>query len=160
MVTNWATSFSHNKNRGFRRFLVLSYHFVFFGCPIIGNFLKIAFFEKEKGCKNWVFQILCFKFIFWKFSFLGLLKYYKNRGFSRFLCFCYWKIRKRQKNDNWNFWIRVSFPKMAVSWRTSVFQKTLLKPLFLYCFWVHAFWAKVSKNEILDAHQKREKIDW
>ena len=30
MVTNWATPFSHYKNRGFRWFLVLSYQFVFF----------------------------------------------------------------------------------------------------------------------------------
>ena len=30
----------------------------------------------------------------------------------------------RQKNDNWNLWILVFFgPKIAVSWRTSAFQK-------------------------------------
>ena len=41
MVTNWATSISHYKNRGFRRFLVLNYHFVcFFGVQLFANFLK------------------------------------------------------------------------------------------------------------------------
>ena len=46
--TNWAKSFSHYKNRGFRRFLVLSYHFVLFSCvQLFANSLKIAFLENR-----------------------------------------------------------------------------------------------------------------
>ena len=81
MATNWATSFSHYKNRGFRWFLVLSYHFVFFCVQLFANFLKLAFFNK-KGAKIGFFNFLCFKLLFWQFSFLGLQKHYKNRDFS------------------------------------------------------------------------------
>ena len=49
-------------------------------------------------------------------------------------------------------------PKMAVSWRTSAFQKKGLKPLFYSVFRVRAFWAKLSKREILDTHLKKKKI--
>ena len=38
--------------------------------------------------------------------------------------------------------------------------KPCWNPCFYSVFWVHAFWAKVSKKEILDTHQKMEKIDW
>ena len=56
------------------------------------------------GAKIGFFKFLCFKLIFGKFSFLGLLKHYKNRGFSRFLCFLFLKEKKgKKKNDNWNF---------------------------------------------------------
>ena len=37
---------------------LLSYHFVFFLCPIIWQISKIAFFKK--GCKNWFFQFSVF----------------------------------------------------------------------------------------------------
>ena len=134
MVTNWATSFSHYKNRGFRRFLVLNYHFVLFLCPIICQFSKNSLFRK-KGAKFGFFGFPCFKFIFWKFSFLGLLKHYNIMGFSRFLSFFVEGEEKGKKHDNWNFWIWVLFcPKMAGSWCITAFQKTLLKPLFLSCF--------------------------
>ena len=61
-VINWAKSkvstgprsFSHYKNRGFRRFFVQLSLCVFFGAQLSGNFLKIAFLKK--GCTNWVFQ--------------------------------------------------------------------------------------------------------
>ena len=56
MVTNWATQWLLTgprhvrtiKNRGFKRFLVLSYHFVFFCVQLFANFLKIAF--SKTGC--------------------------------------------------------------------------------------------------------------
>ena len=52
-------------------------------------------------------------------------------------------------------------PKMAVSWRKTVFQKMgCWNPYFYSVFWVRAFLAKLSKREILDTHQKKEKIDW
>ena len=50
------------------------------------------------------FKFLCFKLIFGKFSSLGLIKHYKNRGFSRFLFFLFLTEKKgKKKNDNWNF---------------------------------------------------------
>ena len=56
------------------------------------------------GAKIGFFKFLCFKLFFGKFSFLGLLKHYKNRGFSRFLCFLFLKEKKgKKKIDNWNF---------------------------------------------------------
>ena len=55
MLLSGPSWFSHYKNRGFWRFFLLSYHFVFFCVQLFANFLKIAFFEK--GSKNWVFQI-------------------------------------------------------------------------------------------------------
>ena len=70
-VNNWAKSksitgprsFSHYKNRGFRRFFLLSYHCVFFCSQLSGSFLKIAFLEK-KGAKIGFFNFLCFEFKF------------------------------------------------------------------------------------------------
>ena len=51
--------FSHYKNKSFRRLFLLSYHFVFFLCPVICQFSKNSLFRK-KGCKKWVFQISLF----------------------------------------------------------------------------------------------------
>ena len=104
MVTNWATSFSHYKNRGFRWFLVLSYQFVFFVFSYF-QFSKNSLFQK-RGAKIGFFNFQCFKLFFWKFSFLGLLKHYKNRGFSNF------GVVEREENrpkkcDNWNLGILV-----------------------------------------------------
>ena len=38
-----------------------------------------------------------------------------------------------------------------------LFKKKGLKPLFYSVFWVRAFWAKVSKREILKSHQEKWK---
>ena len=56
------------------------------------------------GAKIGFFKFLCFKLIFGKLSFLGLLKHYKNRGFQQnFVFFAFEKRKKaRKKNDNWN----------------------------------------------------------
>ena len=49
-------------------------------------------------------------------------------------------------------------PKMAVSWRTSAFQKKRAWNPYCYSvFWVRAFWAKVSKKEISKSHQEKWK---
>ena len=55
---------------------------VFLVCvQLIGNFLKIAFFKK-KGAKIG-FSIFCVLSLnFGNSLFVGLLKHYKNRGFS------------------------------------------------------------------------------
>ena len=99
-----AKLFLANKNSGLKRFLHTQLSFsVLFCAQLSGSYLKIAFFSKN-GCKNWVFQMsVFFKLIFGKFSFLGLLKHYTNRGFSRFLCFLFLNEKKGKKNDNWNF---------------------------------------------------------
>ena len=93
-VINWAKSklltgprsFSHYKNRGFRRFCLGSIVIVcvcvcvcvfFFGAQLSGNFLKIAFFKK--GAKIEVFQFsVCLTLNFENSLFLGLLKHYKK----------------------------------------------------------------------------------
>ena len=69
--------------------------FSVFLCPLIWQLSKNSLFQK-KGAKIGFFKFLCFKLIFGKFSFLGLLKHYKNRGFSRFLFFVF-EREKRQK---------------------------------------------------------------
>ena len=94
-VNNWAKSksiigprsFSHCKNRGLRRFLGLSYHCVcvcvcvcFFCSQLSGSFLKIAFLKKR--VQKLGFPIFCVLSLKFENSFLGLLKHYKNRGFS------------------------------------------------------------------------------
>ena len=71
IVTNWATSFSHYKNRGFRWFLVLSCQFVFFCFQLFANFLKIAFFKKrvqKLGFQFSVFEVWILKIIFFRFA--------------------------------------------------------------------------------------------
>ena len=71
IVTNWATSFSHYKNRGFRWFFGCSVISLCFFCfQLFFSYLKIAFFKKGVQ-KLFFFNFLCFKLIFWKFSFLG-----------------------------------------------------------------------------------------
>ena len=76
---------------------------------------------------------------------------------QNFVFFVVEREQKRQTKDNWNFWFWFFCTKMAVSWRTSVFQtKPCWNPYFYSVFWVRAFWAKVSKKEILDTHQKRK----
>ena len=75
-------------------FCTHSYHLVFFLCPIIWQLSKNILFQKM-GAKIGFFKFLCFKLIFGKFSFLGLLKHYKNRGFSRCLCFFVFEKEKK-----------------------------------------------------------------
>ena len=129
----------------------------FFCAQLSGNYLKIAFFKK--GVQNWVFffNFLCFRFNFWKLSFLGLLKHYKNRGFSWCWCFTLLKETEGKKNDNWNFWILFFCPKMAVSWRITFFPKMpCSNPYFYRVFWVRVFWAKLLKKAIFGHPQKRK----
>ena len=75
----------------------------FFCAQLSGSYLKIAFLKKR--VQKLGFSNFCVLSYFLENSlFLGLLKHYKNRGFSIFLCFLFLKEKKRQeKNDNWNF---------------------------------------------------------
>ena len=96
MVTNWATSISHYKNRGFKRFAGVQLSFcVFLWCPIICQFSKNSLFSK-KGCNKLGFSIFCV-LTFASSLFLGLLKPYENRGFSTFSFFVVEREEKRQK---------------------------------------------------------------
>ena len=47
MVTNWATSFSRYKNRGFRRFFGAQLSFCVFWYPVIFQFYKNSLFQKR-----------------------------------------------------------------------------------------------------------------
>ena len=56
---------------------------VFFCVQLFSSFLKIAFFKK--GCKKMGFSMFSVLSYFFENSlFLGLLKHYRNRGFSNF----------------------------------------------------------------------------
>ena len=119
------------KNSGFKRFVLhTQLSFCGFLCPIIWQFSKHSLFQK-KGAKIGFFNFQCFKF--WKFSFLGFLKHYENRGFSNFFVwFCCWKGRKQAKiitgiSGFWFFWSKNGrfVTHMCFS---------MLKLLFLKCF--------------------------
>ena len=96
-VIIWAKLFLAYKNSGFKRFLAHTVIILcFFLCPIIWQLSKNSLFQK-KGAKNGFFKFLCFKLIFGKFSFLGLLKHYKIGVSADFCVFCFWKRKKGKK---------------------------------------------------------------
>ena len=102
------------KNRGFKRFVLhtqLSFC-VFFCAQLSGNFLKIAFLKKRVQKLGFsIFSVLSLNF-----EFFGLLKHYKNRGFSNFLCFLLLKEKKTGKKMMTGIYEFCFFgPKMAVS---------------------------------------------
>ena len=117
MVNNWATSRLITGPRHFYTikigvsgdFWVLSYQFVFFFCfQLFANFLKIAFFKKR--VQKLGFSIFCVLSLNFENShFLGLQKHYKNRGFSRFLCFLFLKEKKigqkKMITGIYKFWV-------------------------------------------------------
>ena len=75
--------------------------------------------------------------------------------------FCCWKRRKREKIDNWNFWFWFFCRKMAVSWRTSVFQKKPCWNPYFYSVLGCAFLGQgVKKREFWTPTKRRltEKI--
>ena len=78
-------------------FCTLSYHFVFLFCAqLSGNFLKITFFKRRVQKLGFsFFSVLSLNFE--NYLFLGLLKHYKNRGFSNCLCFVLLKEKKTGK---------------------------------------------------------------
>ena len=132
-----------------------------FGAQLSGNFIKIAFFKY--AAKIGFFKFLCFKFKFWKLSFLGLLKHYKTRGFRAFLGFSCWKRRKRPKrmitgisyfgrfwSTNGRFVTQICFPRNG-----------LLRPLFLIAFFGGTlFGPSGQKREILDTRAKNLTDNW
>ena len=115
----WAKLFLAYKNRGFKRFLAHTHterelSFSVFFCPIIWQLSENNLFQKR--VQKLGFSIFCVLSLKFENSlFLGLLKHYKDRGFSRFLFFVVEREETSKKKDNWNFWIWVFCPKMAVS---------------------------------------------
>ena len=163
MVTNWATSFSHYRNRGFRwLFWCSDISLCFFCFQLFPNFLQIAFFKK--GGKNKVFSIFSVLSLNFENSlFLGLLKHYKNRVSAIFWGFLLLREKKiGQKYDNWNLWILVFWSKNGSFVTHICFStKKCLKPCFYSVFWVRAFWAKVSKKVKFEKPaRKKENSDW
>ena len=137
-------------------FCTLSYHFVFFLCPIIWQFSRNSLFRK-KGAKIGFFNFQCFKFKFWKFCFFGLLKHYKNRGFSNFLCFLFLKEKKTGKKTFYEFWLFWSKNGRFVT--HICFQKKGPEtPIFIVFLGCALFGPSCQKREILDTHPKKKKI--
>ena len=164
MLNNWATSFSHYKNRVFRWFLVLSYQFVFFFCfQLFFSFLKMAFFKK--GVQKLGFPIFSVLSYFFENSlFLGLLKHYKNRGFSWFEVFLLLKEKKiGKKNDNWNLWIWFFFVQKWPFCDAHLLskQKGPETPIFIVFGGWAVFGPRCQKRKNLKSHPKtKRKNDW
>ena len=135
---------------------------MFFCVQLFANFLKIASFKKR--VQKFFFSNFCVLSLNFENSlFLGLLKHYKNRGFSQFLWFLLLKKKKKAKNnDNWNFWFGF-FLVQKWPFRDAhlFFKKNLLKPLpppiFIVFFGCALFGPSCQKREILDTHQNKRK---
>ena len=133
---------------------------MFFWCPIIWQLSKNSLFQK-KGAKNGVFKFLCFKLSYGKFSFLGLLKHYKNRGFSRFLCFFFEREKRQEKNDNWNFriWFFLSKNGRFVTHNFFPKKKKAETPIFIVFLGARFLGQGVKNRQFLDTLSKKEKFD-
>ena len=152
------------KNSGFKRFVLhtqLSFC-VFFLSPIFWQFSKNSLFQKQR-CKNWVFQFFSVLSLNFENSlFLGLLKHYKNRGFSKILCFVLLKEKKTGKkkmitgiyefgffwSKNGRFVTHICFSK----------KKAPETPIFIVFFGCALFGPSCQKREILDTRPKKKKI--
>ena len=69
----WPRSFSHYKNRGFRRFFFAQVSLcVFFCSQLLANFLKVAFFKKR--VQKLGFSIFCVLSLNFEISFFRFAK--------------------------------------------------------------------------------------
>ena len=112
------------------------------------------------GSKIGFFKFLCFKFIFGKLSFLGLLKHYKNRGFRRFLCFLFLKEKKARKKMITGIYEFGFFLSKNGRFVTHNFcpKKIGWHPYF-YSVFVCAFSGpRCQKRQFLDTLSKKRKI--
>ena len=123
-------------------FCKLSYHFVCFGCTNCEAMFYKYCFSRMGAYFVILFKCLCFKFNFWKLSFLCLQKRYINK-FSANVCVFVVQEKKKENIDNWNFWI--CFWSKNCRFVTAIcFSKIgLPKPLFLMCFWGARFLGQV-----------------
>ena len=153
-VVIWAEFVFALKNRCFGPSFFCSVIILCF-FPVICQFSKNSLFQK-KGAKLGFSKFLCFKLNIWKLSFLGLLKHYKI-GVSADVCvFCCWKRRKRQKKMITGIYEFGLFcPKMAVSWRITVFWNWCAETPIFIVFWGCALSGpSCQKGEFLYTHQK------
>ena len=161
-VIIWAKLFLAYKNSGFKRFLAHTVIILcFFLCPIIWQLSKNSLFQKrvQKMC----FSNFCVLSQFLENSlFLGLLKHYKNRGFSRFLCFFVFEREKRQeKNDNWNFWIWIFLSKNGRFVTHNFFPQKIGWNPYSYSVFGCAFSGpRCQKSNFWISCQKKENFDW
>ena len=86
--------------------------------------------------------------------FLGLLKHYKNRGFSRFLCFFVFERKKATKRITGISEFVFFCPKMAVSWRLTFFQKIGWNPYFYSVLGSEFSEPRCQKRQFLDTLSK------
>ena len=129
----------------------------FFLFSVIFQLSKNSLFQK-RGAKIVFFNFQCFKLFFWKFSFFGLLKHYKNRGFSNFWGFLLLKEKKTgKKNDNWNLWILVFLVQKWPFRDAHLLAKTKgpETPIFIVFFGCALSGPRGQKREILKSHQKK-----
>ena len=158
-VIIWAKLFWTYKKVVSSDFLRTQLSFSFFGAQLCGSYLKIAFLKK------WVqklgFSNFCVLSKFLENSlFLGLLKDYKNRGFSRFLCFLLLNKKKGKKkmitgisefgfflSKNGRFVTHNFFPK-----------KQAETPIFIVFLGARFLGQGVKKRQFLDTLSKRKKI--
>ena len=130
-------------------FCKLSY---LFRAQLSCNFLKIVFFQPKGATKFFFLRFLCCKVF-------CLPKHYKIGVSATFWVFCCWKRKDRPKKWQLEF-LNLGFfgLKMAVSWRTTVFQKMLCwNPYFHSVFGGALFGPSSQKREMLDTHQKKKK---
>ena len=140
-------------------FCALSYHFVFFCAQLSGNFRNIAFFKKRVQKLGFsIFSVLSLNFE--NSLFVGLLKHYKNRGFSKFWCFLLLKEKKQAKqNDKWNFWIWVFWSKNGRFVTHMFFQKKVCwNPYFYSVLGCALFGPSCQKGKFWTPTQKRRNI--
>ena len=102
---NWAKSklltgtrsFSRYKNRGFKWFCFAQLSLCFLLFPIIWQFSENSLFQ-QKGAEIGFFNFLCFKFEFWKLSFLVCQNTIK-KGFQ--LSFVFLLLKEKKKAKKW-----------------------------------------------------------
>ena len=131
---------------------------VFLLCPIICQLSKNNLFFQKKGAKFGFPKFLCFKFNFVKISFLVLLKHYQMMCFSQIVFFFVEREKHRQTKmiiviSGFGFW---SIQKWPFRDAHLFFLMLCWNPIFIVFFGC-AFFAKLSKREILDTHQKGKK---
>ena len=77
---------------------MFGYHFVFCLCPVVCQFSKNGPFFFEKRVQKFGFSNFCVLSLYLEnYLFKGLLKHYKNIGFSQFLSFVLLKEKKEAK---------------------------------------------------------------